>query len=113
MNVLPRDVLVAQRTQHDPRSSTTANGYHELTASSDRGSGFCGNKLRRRAGRGFVIGKNFNLHRGLSASEIHAAWPAMAEVSCATTGFCQPPGGETRSLSFGPHAFGSARETRV
>jgi hypothetical protein len=88
-------------------------GHHELTAGSDRGGGFRGNKLRSRSRRrsssentSIFIPASI-LYLSLSASEIHAAWPATAEVSGATTGFCQPPGGVTRSISVGPQLFGS------
>ena len=110
MYAFPLHFLIPQCKEHDPRGSAAADGNHELTAGSNCCGGFRGNKLRSRSRRGFVIGKYFNLHPrldpGLSASEIHAAWPATAEVWGATTGFCHPPGGVTRSISFGPQLFG-------
>jgi hypothetical protein len=70
LDVFPRDFFIAQRTQHDPRGSTTADGHHELTTSSDGDAGFRRNEFRGRSGGGFVIGKYFNLHRRFSAFDI-------------------------------------------
>jgi hypothetical protein len=38
---------------------------------------------------------------------LQAARSGTADSSCPTIGFCQPPGGVTRSTSFGPQVFGS------
>ena len=81
MNVFPRGFFLGQSTQHDPRRSTAADRHHELTASSRGRTGFRGNEFRGRSRGGFVIGKHFNLHTGISAFDIQAAWPAMANVS--------------------------------
>ena len=73
MDALPRQLFIGQCAQHYPRGSTAADGHHKLTAGSNCGTGFRGDELRGRSRRGFLIGKYFNLHLGLSQ------FPAEAE----------------------------------
>src|ERR1700683_1065856 len=67
--VLPRKIFLGQRAQHDPGRTTAADSHHKAPPSSHGGNGFRGNVLCGRAGGRFLVGKHFNFHPGLSASE--------------------------------------------
>src|SRR6266568_2042265 len=109
VNARPRELFICQGAQHDPGSMTAADSHHEAPPRRDCGAGLCSNGLRGRLRSGHIISEHFNLHREFSASELpvpQAAWPATDGASCPTIGFCQPPGGVTRSTSSGPQVLG-------
>jgi hypothetical protein len=67
---LPGNIFASECTEHDPRSTTAADGHYKLGACSNGGACFSGNEPRRRFGGGFVIGKYFKVHRGFSFSSL-------------------------------------------
>jgi len=81
-----------------PGSATAADGHHELTAAATACGGFRSNKLRSRSAVS-SSSENTSIFFSLFVAGLYAASPplkftqlaATAEVSGATTGFCQPP----------------------
>ncbi len=86
----PWHLFIGQCTQHLPRGVTPAEGHDEATTRGDSRSGLLGREGGARPRDRIGIGQSLHPHGDV------------------TSGFCQPPGGETlESTSFGPQVPGS------
>jgi hypothetical protein len=79
LHALPRNILVRQRPQHDPRCVTAADRQCEAATGRDRRSSFCRYDRRRSERDGVCVIKDFELHRTLFPSRLFHV-PAEAEA---------------------------------